>query len=189
MPLAYYFFKKIITIFLGLHPQHMEVPKLGVLAYTEPQQCRIQAVSATYTTAHGNTRSLAHWVRPGIEPASSGILGRIGNTPSAHPLSGEQIEGRVGSLGLLWAVNEMTRTLSIWACDEGSTLGSAGSHSGWSDAPLDTPKSVGITDLTTWVSHELGRGGHEGIEGTLTDCALAFISLLSVQFTFVIFHW
>jgi len=27
--------------------------------------------SLTYTTAHGNTRSLTHWVRPGIEPASS----------------------------------------------------------------------------------------------------------------------
>lgn len=70
------------------------------------------------------------------EPTSSGILGRIGNTPSAHPLSGEQIEGRVRSLGLLWAVNEMTRTVRIWACDEGSTLGSAGSHSGWSGAPF-----------------------------------------------------
>ena len=30
-------------------------------------------VSATYTTAHG-TRSLTHWVRPGIEPASSTML-------------------------------------------------------------------------------------------------------------------
>ena len=33
----------------------------------QPQQCRIQAVSATYTTAHGNTRSLTHWTRPGME--------------------------------------------------------------------------------------------------------------------------
>ena len=29
------------------------------------------ATSSTYTTAHGNARSLIHWVRPGIKPASS----------------------------------------------------------------------------------------------------------------------
>ena len=33
-----------------------------------------RATSATYTTAHGNTRSLTHWVRPGIEPATSWFL-------------------------------------------------------------------------------------------------------------------
>ena len=37
----------------------------------EPQQRGIQAASATYTTAHGNARSLTHWARPGIEPAAS----------------------------------------------------------------------------------------------------------------------
>ena len=36
-----------------------------------PQQRRIRAASATYTTAHGNATSLTHWARPGIEPASS----------------------------------------------------------------------------------------------------------------------
>ena len=39
----------------------------------QPQQCQIQAASVTYTTAHSNTRSLTHRVRPGIEPASSQI--------------------------------------------------------------------------------------------------------------------
>ena len=34
----------------------------------------IWAESSTYTTAHGNARSLTHWVRPGIEPASSWVL-------------------------------------------------------------------------------------------------------------------
>ena len=34
----------------------------------------IWAESVTYITAHGNTRPLTHWVRPGIEPASSCIL-------------------------------------------------------------------------------------------------------------------
>ena len=38
-----------------------------------PQPRQIRAVFATYTTAHGNTRSLTHWVRPGMEPTSSWI--------------------------------------------------------------------------------------------------------------------
>ena len=39
----------------------------------QPQQQRqiCIAMSATYTTPHSNARSLTHWVRPGIEPASS----------------------------------------------------------------------------------------------------------------------
>ena len=39
-----------------------------------PQQHRIQATSMTYTTAHNNSRSLTHWVRPGIEPKYSWIV-------------------------------------------------------------------------------------------------------------------
>ena len=55
----------------------MEVPGLGVelelqLEPTpQPQQCQIWAAS------WGNTRSLTHWERPGIEPASSWILVRF----------------------------------------------------------------------------------------------------------------
>ena len=41
-----------------LHPQHMGVPKLGT-------KWELQ-LSSTYTTAHSNTGSLTHWVRPGI---------------------------------------------------------------------------------------------------------------------------
>ena len=51
--------------FLGLHPQHMEVPRLGV-------ESELQ--STTYTTAHINTRYLTPWVRPGIEPVTSWFL-------------------------------------------------------------------------------------------------------------------
>ena len=40
----------------------------------EPQQCGIQAASATYTTAHGNAGSLTHWARPGIESEISWFL-------------------------------------------------------------------------------------------------------------------
>ena len=32
------------------------------------------AMSVTYTTAHSNVGYLTHWVRPGIEPASSWVL-------------------------------------------------------------------------------------------------------------------
>ena len=39
----------------------------------QPQQCEIQAMSVTYTTAHSNARSLTHWERPGSEHTSSWI--------------------------------------------------------------------------------------------------------------------
>ena len=34
-------------------------------------KCQIWATSMTYTTAHGNTRSLTRWAKPGIEPTTS----------------------------------------------------------------------------------------------------------------------
>ena len=40
---------------------------------SQPHQRGIRATSATYTSAHSNARSLTHWVRPGIKPASSWI--------------------------------------------------------------------------------------------------------------------
>ena len=40
----------------------------------QPQQCQIQAISATYTTAHGNVGSSTHWVRPGIKPTTPWFL-------------------------------------------------------------------------------------------------------------------
>ena len=47
---------------------------------SEPQQHEIQATSATYTTAHGNGRSLtSHWAKPGLEPATSWFLVRFIN--------------------------------------------------------------------------------------------------------------
>ena len=45
----------------------------------QPQQHQIQTVSETYTTAHSNTGSPTHWVRPRIEPTSSRILVRFVN--------------------------------------------------------------------------------------------------------------
>ena len=61
---SYLHSRTVIFVFLGPHPQHMEVPRLGVqmelqlLAY--PTEIQDPAASATYTTAHGNTSS--YWV-------------------------------------------------------------------------------------------------------------------------------
>ena len=58
--------------FLGPHPRHMEVPRLGVVAASlKPQHHGLWAASVTYTTA------LTNWVRPGIKPVTSGILVRF----------------------------------------------------------------------------------------------------------------
>ena len=63
----------------------MELPRLGdeselqLLAYTTAtaMQCGIHSESANYATAHGNSGSLTHRARPGIEPASSWLLVRF----------------------------------------------------------------------------------------------------------------
>ena len=47
----------------------------GCWPMPQPQPHQIRAASVTYTAAHSNARSLTHWARLGIEPASSWILG------------------------------------------------------------------------------------------------------------------
>ena len=44
------------------------------------QQRQIWARSMTYTTAHTNTKTLTHWARPEIKPATSRILVRFIST-------------------------------------------------------------------------------------------------------------
>ena len=70
----------LFVFFLGPHPQHMEVPRLGVKSEPQlrpqPQQCRIWASPSTYTIAHGNARSLTplsearDWTRILMDPSS-----------------------------------------------------------------------------------------------------------------------
>ena len=68
--------KFFFFVFLGPHPQHMEVPRLGVeselwlLAYATATA--LPDLSCTCDLHHSSRqcRSLTHWVRPGIEPAS-----------------------------------------------------------------------------------------------------------------------
>ena len=62
--------------FLGPFPWHIEVPSrsCSCLPTPGPQQHGIWAMSATYTTDHGNAGSLTHWAGPGIESATSWFL-------------------------------------------------------------------------------------------------------------------
>ena len=54
----------------------------------QPYHHQIQAMAATYITAHGNTRSLTHWARPGIRPTTSSFLvGFISPMPQWELLS------------------------------------------------------------------------------------------------------
>ena len=74
--------------------QHMEVPKLGVkLVLQVPNYTTGTATPSPSWVCNlcrslrqhqiGNTRSLTHWARPGIEPASSGTLHQVLN-PLSH---------------------------------------------------------------------------------------------------------
>ena len=61
-----FFFLFFLLIFLGLHPRHMEVPRLGVQSelqlppYTTATAMPEPVASVTYTIAHGNMESLRH---------------------------------------------------------------------------------------------------------------------------------
>ena len=76
--------RSLFFFFLGLHPQHMEVPRLGVeseLRHSHSNH-QIRAESSTYPTAHSNTGSLTHSVRLGIEPvASLFLVGFVSTAP------------------------------------------------------------------------------------------------------------
>ena len=66
--------------FLGLHLQHIEVPRLGVkselqlLTYTMARATRDTSCVCDLHHSSRNVRYLTYWVRPGIESASSWIL-------------------------------------------------------------------------------------------------------------------
>ena len=81
----FFFFSFLFFFFLGpyLHKSSQSRGQNKAIAtMPRPQQHQTWAASATFTTAHntaahGNGGSLTHWVRPGIEPASSWILIRL----------------------------------------------------------------------------------------------------------------
>ena len=74
-------------------PRHMEVPRLwgwiGAVAtglHHSHSNTRSKPRLRTYTIARGNVRSLIHWVRLGIEPASSWVLVRFVSTQPRQEL-------------------------------------------------------------------------------------------------------
>ena len=80
-------YKRLFFLFFRATPMAYGGPQAGgwigataASLQSQPQQCGIWATSATYTTAHGNTRFPAHWARPWIELASSWILVRFIST-------------------------------------------------------------------------------------------------------------
>ena len=76
-----------------------------VRAIPEPQQCRIWATSATYTTAHGNAGSLTHWTRPGIEPVYLWVLVRFISSEPRWELLGLYLLNDLDSTSLLSYMN------------------------------------------------------------------------------------
>ena len=56
----WFFFFFVFLPFLWPLSRHMEVPRLVDRPRPEPQQHRIRATAATYTTAHSNAGSLTH---------------------------------------------------------------------------------------------------------------------------------
>ena len=89
MPLKWCITKELLFLFFGYflpfratpmaHGGYQARGQIGAAAaglHHSPQQCRIWAISVTYTTAQGNARPLTHWARPGIKPASSWMLVR-----------------------------------------------------------------------------------------------------------------
>ena len=81
-------------VFLGLHPWHMEVPRLGVnrncscWPTPQPQQLGIQATSETHTTTHSKAGSPTHWVRSRIKTASPWMLVRLASAEPRRELPG-----------------------------------------------------------------------------------------------------
>ena len=74
------FFFLSFSFSLWRHLWYMEIPspevksELQVQPYTTATAHLIRAASSTYAVPCGNSGSLTHWVRPGIEPTSSGTL-------------------------------------------------------------------------------------------------------------------
>ena len=81
-PLGYFLFV-FIFVFLGLHPWHMEVPRLRVQlelqlpAYTTATAMPDLSLVCDLHHSSGQHRSLTHWVRPGIKAATSWFLVRF----------------------------------------------------------------------------------------------------------------
>ena len=78
-----FFFFLSFFVFLGPHPQHMEVPRLGIQselqlpAYSRAAVMPDLSCICNPNQAHNNAGSLTHWARSGINPATSWFLVRL----------------------------------------------------------------------------------------------------------------
>ena len=68
------------------------------------QQCQIWAVSVTYTIAHGNAGSVTHWVRSGIELATSWFLVRFVSAVPEWELLGKYFKVCFSKLGICFII-------------------------------------------------------------------------------------
>ena len=74
--------------FLSFFLFFLDLFRVSPMAYGsfQAREHKIWAVSATYTTPHGNAGSLTCWLRPEIEPASSWIVVRFISTEPCQEL-------------------------------------------------------------------------------------------------------
>ena len=74
----FFFFFLLFVAVLTTYGGYQARGPVGVTAagllHSHSNAIYIWAPSATYTTAHGNARSLTHWARPGIKPTISWFL-------------------------------------------------------------------------------------------------------------------
>ena len=134
----------IIIVFLGLLPQHMEVPSLGGLIravatslHHSSQQLRIQAASATYITAHGNAGFLTPWARPGIRPKTSWFLVGV-------VIHGAEPRWELPSLPTLdghW---------SVWFCSGQTHPHTLNKHKVWTVVKLKMESNSALDSLWTY---------------------------------------
>ena len=166
LSLSLFYFLLLLFLFLGLHPRHMEVPRLGVKS-----ELRLPA----YATAHSNTGSLMHWTRPGIKPEFSWLLVRF---VTAEP-QWELLFLFFWTIIIFKYLNENSKVLHIpWGFlktrrieilfiifGEKYNVGSLLICRCLSSAPRAPPGSVSVLSMVNrrWQSH-LGRTAHGNTE-------------------------
>ena len=93
LPSAFFFLSPLFLFFFPMAYRGSQVRGLsGAVAtglHHSHNNARLEPrLWPTYTTAHGNARSLTHWARPGIEPATSRFpVGFVSTVPQQELLS------------------------------------------------------------------------------------------------------
>ena len=112
-------FLSVFFFFLRSHPQHMEVPRLGV--ELELQLPAYATVTAMWDLSHvSNARSLTHCARAGIEPASSCIIVRFISTEPWWELPQSNFKASLSNLDATRDSHTTSHTTSLtkWSKSE-----------------------------------------------------------------------